>query len=217
MKIEWLGHSSFLLTFSSGFRVITDPYESGSYDGAVGYGKIDLEADAVTVSHSHADHNASAEVRGDFKLITTTSPCDLSEGLKVSGFETYHDTSFGKDRGENIIFKFEGDGLTILHFGDLGHSLSDDLIKRLGRVDVVLIPVGGHFTIDQAAAWDIINKLSPNVIIPMHFKTEKLNFPIAGVGEFLSGTSSVNHVDFLEITSDTLPSSPSVYVLKHLR
>ncbi|MDD3626582.1 MAG: MBL fold metallo-hydrolase [bacterium] len=217
MKIEWLGHASFVLTYESGFKVITDPYESGSYNGAVGYGKINMSADVVTISHTHPDHNCPKEVKGDYILITECKSVKLSNDIEVMGFHSYHDTNSGKDRGENIIFKFTGEGLNVVHFGDLGHTLSVSQVEALGLVDIAIIPVGGHFTIDHNTAWEVIKKVKPKIIIPMHYKTEKLDFPIAGVAEFLSGTDSVRHADELDITSKSLPDNQEVWVLKHLR
>ncbi len=214
MKIEWMGHSSFILTLNSGKRICTDPYKSGSYDGAVGYAPINEEVNVVTISHSHADHNCPEELKGEFEVVDTVGEFDIA-GVKLEGYSTFHDNSKGSERGDNIIYKICADGVKVVHLGDLGHRLGEVEIEKLSDVDVLLIPVGGHFTIDDKDAWDIIDKLKPKVVIPMHYKTEKLGFPISGVGEFLSKTENVKHVDDLEITQGSLPSELQVYVLKH--
>jgi L-ascorbate metabolism protein UlaG (beta-lactamase superfamily) len=107
--------------------------------------------------------------------------------------------------------------MRIAHLGDLGHLMGESEMEKLGRIDILMIPVGGHFTIDSQDAWDIINHMKPKIVIPMHYKTEKLGFPIAGVGEFLSGTDKVQHVDDLDLSRSDLPQDTTVYVLKHKR
>lgn len=216
MKIEWLGHASFLFTLDSGKKICTDPYESGSYEGAVGYEPINEEVDLVTVSHQHEDHNCIDELKGDFEVIDKPGEYE-KPGIKILGFKSFHDTSAGAERGKNIIFKIIADGLNIVHFGDLGHDLSERDVKDLGAVDIALIPVGGHFTIDSEVAWRIINKIDPSIVIPMHYKTEKLGFPIAGVGEFLSSTENVGHREELNTVPGDLPKDTLVIVLNHKR
>jgi len=219
MKIEWLGHSAFLLETADGRRLITDPYAAGSYDGAVGYGEIDIAADVVTVSHEHPDHDGVTHlVNPPARVVRDTEPVDAA-GFKISGLETFHDESEGAERGRNTVFVIEAEGLRICHLGDLGHRLSEEQIQRLGRVDVLLVPVGGHFTIGAAEASDIVNRLKPKVVIPMHFKTKVLGFPIAGVDDFLAGKSNVVRMNstFIEITPDTLPAEPEIRVLDHAR
>ena len=216
MKIEWMGHASFIVTLDSGKRICTDPYKSGSYDGAVGYAPIKEQVDIVTVSHDHPDHCGTDDLLGDFELVKTIGEFNI-QGVKVEGFSTYHDKTKGSERGENIVFKICTGDMTIVHLGDLGHLMGEAEMEKLGNVDVLMIPVGGYFTIDNKEAWDIISHVKPKVVIPMHYKTEKLGFPIEGVGEFLSGTDNVEHIDDLEITKKDLPAELKVYVLNHKR
>lgn len=216
MKIEWMGHASFLLTLSSGARLCTDPYEAGSYDGAVGYDEIGERVDFVTISHQHEDHNCTDQLRGDFKVFKQIGEFEES-GIRVTGYPSYHDDSHGSERGENIMFKIETEGLSVLHLGDLGHILSEEDVEKLGKVDVMLIPVGGYFTIDASQAWKIVEQIGPRVVVPMHYKTEKLGFPIAGVGEFLSLTEDVEHQEELELDSGSMKQGTRVVVLKHKR
>ncbi len=216
MKLKWFGHSSFLMTAADGTRIITDPYEPGCYDGAVGYGAIADEAEGVTVSHDHADHNACGSLPGSPKLVRGTGAHSVGP-VAIRGFATWHDTNRGADRGENTVFVYEIDGLRVCHLGDLGHRLDDETTRAIGRVDVLLVPVGGLFTIDAAAATEVADRLGARVIVPMHFKTPRLGFDIAGVEGFLSGKDNVKQIDGpeVELTKDGLPAAPEVWVLEH--
>ncbi|MBN1619189.1 MBL fold metallo-hydrolase, partial [candidate division WOR-3 bacterium] len=130
MKIKWLGHSCFVLETKNGMRILTDPYESGGYGGAVGYGKIDEEANIVTVSHSHADHNSVKSVPGRFDVVKDESQRNFN-GIKIRGVKTFHDDCGGKERGENIVYIIEAEGLNICHLGDLGEVFSDEKAKEI--------------------------------------------------------------------------------------
>jgi len=210
MKIKWLGHASFTITSDTGIKIITDPYKT---DERIRYGEIDESADIVTVSHEHYDHNNIAAVKGNPEVVRETAKV---KGLEFNGISTYHDNVQGQQRGKNIIFCFEVDGIRICHFGDLGHLLSDKQVAELGRVDMLLIPVGGYFTIDAEVASQICGRLAPRVVIPMHYKTDKCFLPIAGVDEFLQGKgnivlSSANEVEFKQ---GELPAKTQIIVLK---
>ena len=215
MKIRWLGHSAFVLTSSSGTKVLTDPYESGSYDGAVGYKHITEAVQVVTSSHSHEDHFCLDGLPEGFECITTPGKHDAS-GVSIEGIKTYHDESKGKDRGRNIIYVIEIDGIRVGHLGDLGHDLSAEEIAAIGRVDVLLAPVGGFFTIGPREALGVMRALSPAITIPMHFKTDVLGFPIKPVEDFLSlaGDSERPGATEIEIDPDAMGSG-RVVVLDH--
>jgi L-ascorbate metabolism protein UlaG (beta-lactamase superfamily) len=185
MRIKWLGHASFVLTSDSGTRVLTDPYRSGAFDGAVGYAPISEKVDVITVSHDHEDHYCVDGLPRGFETVSTAGE-HKAAGVSITGIKTYHDSHQGKERGRNIIYMIEMDGIRVAHLGDLGHGLEADQIKALGRVDVLLIPVGGHFTIEPKEALQVVRALKPSVVIPMHFKTECLNFPVKPVEDFLS-------------------------------
>lgn len=219
MKIKWFGQSAFLLETTDGRKLVTDPYDSGSYDGAVGYEEIQIAADVATVSHVHPDHDGVDNLpHKPATVIRDTDPREVA-GFNVYGIHTYHDESQGSERGENIIFVIEAEGLRICHLGDLGHSLSEEDLKKLGDVDILMIPVGGHFTIDAAQATRIAHQINPRVIIPMHYKTKVLGFPIAGVEDFLEGKQNVKRLDssVIELSKDTLPSQTEIRVLEHAK
>jgi len=210
MKIKWLGHASFMITSDTGIKILTDPYVTG---GDLRYGEIKESADIVTVSHNHTDHNNVAAVGGNPQVVKGTARI---KGIEFKGIPTYHDDAGGKKRGDNTMLCFEVDGVRVCHLGDLGHQLSDMQVAELGRIDILLIPVGGFYTIDAKVATEVCSRLKPKVIIPMHYKTDKCGFPIAGVDEFLRGKEGVSRLDASEVEfkPGELPASTQIIVLK---
>ncbi|MBA7505285.1 hypothetical protein ES706_03951 [subsurface metagenome] len=210
MKIKWLGHSAFMVTSDTGIKILTDPYVTG---GDLRYGEIKESADIVTVSHNHTDHNNVAAVGGNPQVVKGTARI---KGIEFKGIPTYHDDAGGKKRGDNTMLCFEVDGVRVCHLGDLGHQLSDMQVAELGRIDILLIPVGGFYTIDAKVATEVCSRLKPKVIIPMHYKTDKCGFPIAGVDEFLRGKEGVSRLDASEVEfkPGELPASTQIIVLK---
>jgi L-ascorbate metabolism protein UlaG (beta-lactamase superfamily) len=214
MKLIFLAHASFLIITNSGTKIIFDPYKSGSFGGSFGYKAIKESADVVLVSHQHDDHNGVSEVVGNPKVYKDTGYWTFKE-IKITGIDSYHDTQKGSARGKNTIFVIETDSLRIAHLGDLGHALSDSDLKQIGKIDVLFIPVGGYFTINSKVATDIINTIKPAITIPMHYKTEAVDFPIAKVDEFLKDKKNIKRINSaeVEITKETLPKTPEVWVL----
>ena len=213
MKIKWLGHASFLITSDGGVKILTDPYEPIL---GMNYGPIDEYADIVTVSHGHGDHNNVAAVQGNPQVIDESTLVEV-KGIKFSGVDTYHDASGGNERGANVIYCFEVDGIKVCHLGDLGHLLSNEQTASIGKVDVLMVPVGGNFTIDVVTADTVIEKLKPAVVIPMHFSNDRCpDFPVAGVDSFTDGKTNVTVMDTSEIEykAGELPESTGVVVLK---
>jgi L-ascorbate metabolism protein UlaG (beta-lactamase superfamily) len=210
MKLKWLAHASFLITADDGTRIITDPYATGKgFDHA----EIDETADIVTISHEHGDHNNAAAVKGNPQVIKDSAEV---KGISIKAIPTAHDDSGGSQRGKNNVYCFQVDDIKVCHLGDLGHLLTDNQVVEIGKVHVLLIPVGGHFTIDAKTAQMVADQVRARVIIPMHFKTDKMNLPIAGVEEFLKDKDNVNRVDGSEVEFDRadLPSSPQIMVLQ---
>ncbi len=215
MKIKWYGHASFLITSDDGVKIITDPYEPGAYDGGIAYKPIEDAADIVTVSHDHADHNYVQGIKGNPAVVKGPGSHEAG-GISFKGYATFHDPSEGAERGENTMFVFTVDGVTVCHAGDLGHVLKAADAEALGSIDVLLLPIGGVFTLDPGEATEVMNLLKPKVLIPMHFKTPACGFPIADVAEFLEGKSSVERVGTPEISlsKDSLPHPIHVAVLE---
>lgn len=210
MKIKWLGHASFLITSDTGAKIVTDPYTPGA---RLSYGEIKETADAVTVSHDHGDHNNVAAVQGNPQIVRGTAKV---KGIPFKSIATHHDASAGKERGNNTVICFEVDGMRVCHLGDLGRQLTDKEIAELGKIDILLVPVGGFYTIDAKGATEVGNKLAPKVIIPMHFQNEKCAFPISGVDEFLKGKTGVTRLNAseTEFKPGKLPATTQIIVLK---
>ena len=221
MKIRWLAHSSFLLTADDGTKVLTDPYEPGGFGGNIGHGPFGEAVSIVTVSHEHGDHNY---VQGLAGKPTVIHGLQLAKGageqtigkVKLKAVLAYHDGKRGSDRGEDAIFAISIDGIAVAHCGDLGHVLTPDQVKAVGPVDVLLIPVGGFYTIDAAQATQVVEQLEPKMVIPMHVKTDKLNFPIALVDDFLRGKTNVERTgrSEIQVTVASLPTETKIVVLE---
>jgi len=219
MTIEYLGHASFLLTTAAGTRIVTDPFDPAKYeDGSFRYRAFDGSADIVTLSHDHRDHNGAQTVGGS-PIIIKGNGKFLAKEVEFLGVGTWHDDERGAKRGGNTVFIMSVDGLRIAHMGDLGHVLTADQAAQIGNVDVALIPVGGFYTIDAAQAWEVANQIDAQVIIPMHFLTEKCDFPIAGVEAFIEDRPRVRRegATKLEIDRDSMPDEQCVVVLEPSR
>ncbi|KKQ57020.1 MAG: putative Zn-dependent hydrolases of the beta-lactamase fold protein [Candidatus Woesebacteria bacterium GW2011_GWC1_38_13] len=183
MDIVYLGHSSFKLKGKKA-TVITDPFDP-VYVG-LKYPKND--ADIVTVSHNHNDHN-KVDLIDNVKMVINGAGEYEIMGVSIIGIETDHDASGGEERGKNIVFILEVDGLRIAHFGDLGHKLSEKLMEQMGDIDVLMIPVGGEYTIGHKQAVDIAKEFESPYVLPMHYKMPGMNEEVfgrlSGVDEFL--------------------------------
>ncbi|SEP17702.1 MBL fold metallo-hydrolase [Propionispora vibrioides] len=211
MKIKWLGHSCFLFTSGSGVKVLTDPFDS-----SVGYKVPAVAADIVTTSHEHFDHNYTQAVQGEFFHVHETGHVAHKE-IEITGIAAFHDGEGGTQRGKNRIYTFAIDGIHICHCGDLGHGLTPEQLREIGPVDILLIPVGGFYTIGPAEAVEVIHSLQPAVTIPMHFKTEAVQLPIGGVEAFLQQIGGGQRLgkQEVELTKESLASMPSVLVLEY--
>ena len=212
MKIKYLGHASFTLTSDFGTKIVTDPFTTG---GDFSYGEINESADIVTVSHGHFDHNNIAAVRGNPKVVKETVTEEI-KGITIMGIPCHHDDAGGTKRGNNIIFCFNVDGIKACHLGDLGHLLSDKQIAEIGGPDVLLIPIGGYYTIDAKAATQVCDQLKPKVTIPMHWNHKWAFSEIASVDEFLQGKRDVSRLNDSEVEfkPGELPANTQIIVIK---
>jgi len=212
VKIRWFGHACFLLESQIGTKIVTDPF-----DGSVGYKIPKVEADVVTVSHDHYDHNYVEAVQGDPTIIKAPGEYNTC-GVSIKGISTYHDEAKGAKRGPNIVFVFEIDGIKVCHLGDLGHLLTKLQEEEIGEVDVLLLPVGGTFTLDFEGAAAVMEQLNPKIVVPMHFKTPAVSMPIDPVEKFLEkvGGGEFLESNTLEITAEDLKQEGRrIVVLKY--
>lgn len=219
MDITYLGHSAFKLRGKIA-TVITDPFGS-----SVGFDMPKSSADIITVSHQHEDHNAIEKVNGTARrpqpyLIQAPGEYEVS-GVGVFGWQTFHDDQEGALRGKNTIYIIHLEGLKICHLGDLGHILSEAQVHQIGEIDVLLIPVGGFYTINAKQAVAVIKELQPSIVVPMHYQTPKHNTEtfkeVAPVSQFLTEMGleeSIEHQEKLVLTAAELPEETVVSVLQ---
>lgn len=179
MELTWFGHSCFLLKNRNGKKLLTDPF-----DDSLGYSVPNEAVDIVTVSHHHFDHDNTAALPGIPDIIDQAGTYDFGD-INIKGISSYHDNCFGAKRGNNIIFVIKIDGYSVCHLGDLGHSLSPKTISEIGEIDILLIPVGGNYTIDGEEASKIARSIKSHIIIPMHYGTAALSFPLEGAEKFI--------------------------------
>ena len=211
MIIKWLGHASFLME-SAGIKLLTDPFNA-----EIGYQLYKDKVDIVTVSHEHWDHNAVDILSGNPRVIRETGLSTI-DGIKILGISSFHDKKQGQERGNNIIFKISSENLDILHLGDLGHVLTDRQLMEVGNADILLVPVGGRYTVDAEAAYEIVEQLQPSIIIPMHFLTPDVSLKeLAPVEAFTAKFPRVIKKPFLEISKEALTPEAKVIVLDYPR
>lgn len=187
MKITYLGHSCFLLQTKGGVVIVTDPYKGIGYELPT-----KIKATFALISHAHFDHNNIEAVDCDY-VLNKTGEYEIN-GVKIKGVESDHDEKGGALRGKNVIFTVEADGLRVCHLGDLGESCNESLLKRIGVVDILLIPVGGNYTIDAVQAKAYIERIKPKIAVPMHYKGKGGTIDIAKVDEFLRLFENVEYV-----------------------
>ncbi len=219
MEIIPLGLSAFLLKGKNA-SVICDPYDPQM--AGLKFPKH-TTAHIVTVSHNHADHNFVNVVEdepGSTKMVFQGPGEYESRGVDITGIATFHDGKEGAERGGNTMYKIEIDGVSLLHCGDLGHKLTEEQEELVDAVDVMLIPVGGFFTIDAAAAVEVVTQLEPSIVIPMHYQRAGLNPQIFGnlapVANFLKaiGCETIQPQAKFKVTRDSLPEETQVVVLE---
>jgi L-ascorbate metabolism protein UlaG (beta-lactamase superfamily) len=220
ITIEYFGQSSFGISDREGMKIVTDPY-----DPMLGYTFPSISTQVLTVSHDHFDHNNVAALNGYEQLINTTTGSFTNGDINVKGFSSWHDTTEGSERGANTIYTYEINKIKVCHLGDLGHQPSEELINSIGEVDVLMIPVGGSFTINSDEAIEVINSINPKVVIPMHYGTEASR-PIfedylAPVTDFTSKIQlkgwEIENIDNLTLTKQMLNTmkSKKVFVLNY--
>lgn len=211
MDIYWYGQAFFKIKGKTATALI-DPFDP-DFTGI----KLpkDLSCDIVLVTHTHKDHNNLKAAQGSPIKITGPGEYEV-KGVAITGVSTYHDKSQGAERGKNTVFHLLMDGLNVVHLGDLGHKLTEDQVQEIGLTDILLIPVGGVYTIDAKEAAETVADLEPKIIIPMHYGgVPGLKFPLEEVDKFLKemGVEKLEPQAKFSITKEKLPEEPQVVLL----
>jgi len=225
VEIRWYGHSYFQLTTTAGTKIVFDPHAIADY------GAAPLSPDIVVMSHNHNDHNRkeilanadSKDLKAFYGIAVKGKGGDWAKidekvkDVRIRTVATFHDAEEGAKRGKNSAFIVEADGLKICHLGDLGHELSEEQIAAIGPVDVLMVPVGGIYTINGETAKKVVAQLKPRLfILPMHYAT-KVNSDLLPIDEFLDGQKNVRQYkednNLLEFPPDLKSDKPTVVVL----
>ena len=182
MRLTYLGHASFLVENSEGTKILIDPYEPNAFDGKIRFDIYEGPVDVVVSTHDHKDHFYLDPVFGDPEVVRDSAK---AAGIIFKGIKVPHDPEGGNIRGMVTAFVFDVDGINVCHLGDIGIVPDKELVEKFGHVDILLLPVGGVFTIDPAQAVETAKLLNPQGIIPMHYKHPKVGFPLASRDEFV--------------------------------
>jgi len=213
-KIIWAGQSCFQIEVSNSrdheADIVIDPY-----DEETGLKMPSLSADILLVSHQHHDHNNIKAVKGEPFLVEGPGEYEV-KGVFIQGIPSFHDDVNGKERGPNTIYIIEAEEMRFCHLGDLGQKLlTDEQVDKIGAVDVLMVPVGGEYTIDSASAQKIIGQIDPKIVIPMHFSLPKSKSKLDDVSKFLKamGKPSIAPVDKLTVKSSILPKEGAMEIV----
>lgn len=212
MDIQYLGHSSFRLKGKNA-TLVTDPY-----DESVGFKFPKVSADIVTISHGHDDHS-KADLVQDVRHVFSGPGEYETQDVSIIGFPSFHDDKKGELRGKNTMFVIEMDGVRIAHLGDLGHKLTEKTLDKMGEIDVLFIPVGGHYTIGPEEAVSVAQSFESNIIIPMHYQMPELNKEIykdlVNADEFVTKLGlSVKKESKLSVKAGTIDEEQQIVILE---
>lgn len=212
MQLTFIGHACFLAESSTGLRVLMDPYQPYAFEGRMGLRPFTEPVDVVVSTHAHLDHFHVDPTFGDPDVVTEPGQ---SRGIAFAGIRLPHDADEGARRGWVTGFRFELDGIAIFHPGDLGRPLTDDERARLGRVDVLLVPCGGTFTMGAEQAAAMVAQVRPAIAIPMHYAWPTVQLPLRPLADFLACVPAHRFVanQPLELSRDALPPPTEVLVL----
>jgi len=214
MTISWYGHSCFKITNQGGhLTIITDPF-----DKSIGLTPPRGNADIVTISHDHYDHNNVKAISGQPFIIKGPGEYEI-KGIRIVGCSSFHDKKQGQERGLNTIYLIELDRIKICHLGDFGQErLENGQLETIGQVDILIIPIGNTYTIGASEAVKIAEQIEPHLIIPMHYKLPNLKIDLAGLGEFLKemGLEKKSAVDKLTVKKkDLIGKEMEIVIFKY--
>jgi L-ascorbate metabolism protein UlaG (beta-lactamase superfamily) len=235
VTVEWYGHSCFLLTLENGAKILLDPFDTTRFPYSLPAGKVDV----VFSTHDHFDHNAVDAVparvilRADGKKpsffgkkVGVEEEADGSIKVNLNGktltastIPSFHDDRGGGIRGANGIIRFEVEGLVFAHLGDLGEALKPAQVEKIKPIDVLFVPVGGFYTINDTTAYEVVQTLNPRLVIPMHYRTKALGdrLPISTADAFLGRFSNVKRENSstIKVQADHLLAMMTVEVLDY--
>src|SRR5258706_8028335 len=213
-KLVWAGQACFQISVSNGkdheANIVIDPF-----DEKVGLTVPSFSADILLVSHNHADHNNVSAIKGSPFLIENPGEYEV-KGVFVQGIDSFHDDSEGKERGKNTIYMIEAENMRFCHLGDFGQKqLTDEQLEKIDKVDVLMIPVGGTFTINSSEAAKVIGQIEPKIVIPMHYALPKIKIELDEVEKFLKamGKNAVVPQDKLVVKTSTLPKEGAMEII----
>lgn len=212
MIITWLGQACFKIK-NKDLTLITDPFGPET-----GLKPVKGRPDIVTISHSHPDHSYLNGIMGNPFIIDTPGEYER-KGIYIVGIPTFHDSKEGHERGNNIIYRYLMEGMVLVHLGDLGHLLSEEVVDRLGDVDILFLPVGGVYTLAPDKLPELVSQIEPRLVIPMHYKIPGLAYPLEKVEKFCKeiGVPHKEQLDKLTVKKKNLLSEETeIKILKKI-
>lgn len=216
MKLTFIGHACFLVQAEAGLRILVDPYQPGAFGGKMGLKPFLEPVDIVLSSHEHLDHFHLDRAFGTPDVVRSQATV---QGIEFRGVRLPHDAEEGARRGFVTGFRFEVDGLAVVHPGDVGRPPRPLEAASLSPVDVLLLPVGGTFTVGPSEAIETIEALRPRIVIPMHYRWKTVDIPLLPVEDFLELARrkgfAVQYPATQPVTIDraTRPGSTTILVL----
>lgn len=209
MKIKYFGHSCFMLSYEKDPVLITDPF-----DPSVTFTPCVERCDAALVSHDHFDHNYTASLQGDFSIIREAGAYIVG-GARITAIPSFHDEKGGALRGKNLLMRIDCEDLSIAHLGDLGHMPNAEQMELLKDLDVLMLPIGGTYTIDTPQAEALIKALSPRHAIAMHFRTDAYEINIARCDAFARDMQAAFMPREIAFTRQSVDALPPVMILSY--
>lgn len=214
MNIIWHGQSCFEIIATpaknSQIRIVIDPFSE-----EIGLKLPKLEADILLVTHQHYDHNNIKSILGNPFLIEGSGEYEVKK-VFIRGIDSWHDDKEGRERGENTVYTIDTEDLRLCHLGDLGQKeLTSEQLEKIGEVDILMIPVGGTYTISGKEALKIMSQIEPKITIPMHYQIPKLKIKIDGLDKFLKavGIKSIEPEKKLTIKKKDFSSEEAKIVI----
>jgi len=211
MTISWYGQSCFRIEAKEG-SILIDPFSK-----EIGLRPPKIKDDIVLVTHEHMDHNAVEDANPEAFIIRNPGEYE-KQGVAIQGIKSFHDNKEGTERGPNTIYLIKAEEMTVCHLGDLGQNkVTDEQVEAIGDVDILMIPVGGHYTIGSKEAVEVIGQIEPKIVIPMHYKVSGLGVPIDGPEKFIKELGlEPEKVDKFKMAKKNLPTEEEKLVLFNL-